>query len=460
MKLTCDLCGGTLEMKNGSAVCQGCGLTYSMETLREKMGNSIHKEPNAAPASVHTARVASAVNTNHLNLAVLEFNNKNYAKVITICDQVLTSDYSNKDAWQLKIRSSNVQAGVTAYQAYFASQQTEEGRIQANDFGKKHFSAVKLGGVENETAVLSIFPDIANRAVNQYLSKNISDWNKCVADAKAAQEWENRNKPDSEYEYNEKTIEFLRKARERAGWLNSYVRQIEEYYNYSKKANSDIGANLADYCQSIASWAELIMSFKRWKGEFHHRETVSVYTTKYYYHKYQLVPMLYDTSWEYAACSRCKDRLNKIRISLVADNERKAAQKAAEEKKRIAEYWATHPEEKNELDTAKADLQEQIEKLEKQFLNSYEVRTRLELLENLEEEKKQLQARRNALGLFSFKEKKAVDAEISNKEVEISRAKKQIDELEYKKNDQVKDLKFKIQKINDRLCLIGVKPKL
>ncbi len=40
MKLTCDLCGGTLQMNSGGmdASCTGCGLNYPLERLREKLG--------------------------------------------------------------------------------------------------------------------------------------------------------------------------------------------------------------------------------------------------------------------------------------------------------------------------------------------------------------------------------------------------------------------------------------
>lgn len=42
MKLTCDICGGELEMKTGGqgAVCKTCGLAYSVEVLKEKMAAS------------------------------------------------------------------------------------------------------------------------------------------------------------------------------------------------------------------------------------------------------------------------------------------------------------------------------------------------------------------------------------------------------------------------------------
>jgi len=40
MKLTCDVCGGELQMASGgqSALCVNCGITYSIDRLREKLG--------------------------------------------------------------------------------------------------------------------------------------------------------------------------------------------------------------------------------------------------------------------------------------------------------------------------------------------------------------------------------------------------------------------------------------
>ena len=54
MKLTCDVCGGELQMTIGgqSAVCVNCGITYTVERLREKLdiqpsdsANSDHRDP-------------------------------------------------------------------------------------------------------------------------------------------------------------------------------------------------------------------------------------------------------------------------------------------------------------------------------------------------------------------------------------------------------------------------------
>lgn len=56
--MCCDLCGGTLRVNAGgvSATCCGCGVTYPMERLREKL-QSLH----AAPAAPQQAQVQSFV---------------------------------------------------------------------------------------------------------------------------------------------------------------------------------------------------------------------------------------------------------------------------------------------------------------------------------------------------------------------------------------------------------------
>ena len=51
MKLTCDLCGGKPQVNPGGqgARCADCGLGYTMERLREKLGVQTPKQPEPAP---------------------------------------------------------------------------------------------------------------------------------------------------------------------------------------------------------------------------------------------------------------------------------------------------------------------------------------------------------------------------------------------------------------------------
>ena len=454
MKLICDLCGGSLEMKNGSAVCQNCGLTYSIETLREKMGKTA-QAPATTTAHAKTTEVDSAQYTNLMNLAVSEFNGKNYEKAIAICDQVLASDYSNKDAWQIKIRSSNVEAAIAAYQAYYASQQTEESRAQSASFGMSYFSTQKMANIEAQKALLAVFPVLANQHANNSILNRLSGMKDNISEITAAQNWEKSHKPSSDCQENEKTIQLRGKLCDRLRWVDGDIGCVEDYHSFSILENSDINESLITYCDALVKWMTLIKDFKRWDGEYHHRET-SGYSTTCYYHNYKLIPLFYDTSWEYCACDRYIKSINAIRNSVAKQNAAKIAQRAAEERKRVTAYWAAHPKEKQELETARAALEKQISHLKEAFRNSEEVR----LMNTLEDNLKQLQTQRTSLGLFSFKEKKALNAQIDTKEIEIKLAKKKCDEIEHQKNNQIKELKLKIQKINDRLNLIVDKYEL
>ena len=52
MKLKCDLCDSALQMNLGgkSATCTGCGLTYSMDRLKEMLGSKTTEIPNPPKA--------------------------------------------------------------------------------------------------------------------------------------------------------------------------------------------------------------------------------------------------------------------------------------------------------------------------------------------------------------------------------------------------------------------------
>lgn len=453
MKLTCDLCGGSLEMKNGNAVCVNCGLSYSMETLREKINKPNSAEP-PKPAPDKTP-VASASYTNLLNLATLEFNNKNHKKVIDICDQVLASDYANKDAWQLKIRSSDVVAAASAYQAYLAAQQNEADRALAAAFGKSYFGSLEVFQEADLVAIFKIFPEIANAFANKNLKNATSSVNEKITEIKAAQNWEKNNKPSSAHQNNEKTYGLRTKYSDHLRWFD--VGFAERYSSFAAMKGSDVDENLAAYCSAVLTWLDLIVDFKYWDGEFHHRETVSVYTTKYYYHKYKLIPLFYDTSWEYGACNRFKAAVTKIHSSVSKQLQEKAAKRKEEQerqiKKRKEEYWAAHPEEKQQLQQEKADLSKQIDLVRAEFKESAEVK----LLKESEEALTRLKQQLGALGAFKFKEKKALNAQIKDQELALASAQKALDECEYRKNNQIKELKSRILKIDDRLNLIGVK---
>lgn len=153
MKLTCDLCGGTLQMNlNGQgATCTNCGLTYPIERLREMLNNKAPDktpvedtpaEPKAAPPrqeqdvpaqrgydepfTVAAQETAKALTERRFSFRPEQFVMENSGNVRELCGQVLqggiglgdtiyldgdpyTVDYINNDPKQ-----SCVKAGMEA----------------------------------------------------------------------------------------------------------------------------------------------------------------------------------------------------------------------------------------------------------------------------------------------------------------------------------------------------------
>ncbi len=64
MKLTCDICGGTLQMNpdNQGAACTSCGMAYSLESLRAKVGTASETDCSAAETAVREITITRPFN--------------------------------------------------------------------------------------------------------------------------------------------------------------------------------------------------------------------------------------------------------------------------------------------------------------------------------------------------------------------------------------------------------------
>lgn len=140
MKLTCDLCGGTLQMNlNGQgAVCTNCGLTYPMERLREMLNRKTPvedtpAEPKAAPPkqaqdepfTVATQETAKAPTERSFSFRPEQFVMENSGNVRELCGEIrqggiglgdtvyldgvpYTVDYINNDPKQASAKAGTV----------------------------------------------------------------------------------------------------------------------------------------------------------------------------------------------------------------------------------------------------------------------------------------------------------------------------------------------------------------
>ena len=420
MMLVCDLCGGTLEMRNGNAVCQGCGLTYSMETLREKMGKATPTTPNPAPAPVAPSRSFE----NQLNLIRMYIKSDNKQEAQKLCNQILTTDYDNADVWELKIQAAFSAYGEveTFFGEYMKTATTPERKERLICFARKFFldkhSTYDL--VKSANLLLPLCPDVANKLVRQSLEGNIKYMQGRLRD------FQNCSTPEDKALY-------LRRHEGNIDWTRQeiFIRGVTAFCGCE---GSDVAETLCQLCDAEIQYAQTAISSK----------CVESYT------------------WMYKECEQTRDFYTSIRKTAVEymklQEERKAQEIKRREQERlqkIAEYWGAHPEEKRELETKRNELQLKINKIQEKFNKSEQILAQTQRQEDL----KLLKTRRNSIGLFKFKEKKALDEEINSKEIEILRAKKYCDELENQKYNQVKELQYQIQKINDRLSLTDLKPK-
>ena len=99
--LVCDLCGGKLVMgTGGTATCDSCGMSYSMERMKEKI-----QEIQGIVRIDHSPMI-----DNYLQMAqtALEADNKGEAE--TYANKIIEIDPENYQAWLIKGKSAGWQS--------------------------------------------------------------------------------------------------------------------------------------------------------------------------------------------------------------------------------------------------------------------------------------------------------------------------------------------------------------
>ena len=99
--LVCDICGGKLVMgAGGIAVCDSCGMEYSIDRMREKV-----QEIRG------TIRVDNShMIKNYLQLATNAYDANNNAEAESYCNKIIEIDPANSEAWFLKGKSCGWQS--------------------------------------------------------------------------------------------------------------------------------------------------------------------------------------------------------------------------------------------------------------------------------------------------------------------------------------------------------------
>jgi len=103
-QLTCEMCGSTeLVKQDGFFLCQTCGTKYSVEEAKKMM-----VEGTVEVQGYVNVQNAAQVD-NLYKLAISSFESKNYAQAENFCNQIISIDSNNYDAWKLKGEAINYQ---------------------------------------------------------------------------------------------------------------------------------------------------------------------------------------------------------------------------------------------------------------------------------------------------------------------------------------------------------------
>lgn len=115
--------------------------------------------------------------------------------------------------------------------------------------------------------------------------------------------------------------------------------------------------------------------------------------------------------------------------------------------KRIAEYWATHPEEKTALETEKNALNNQISELN----TSIDLLPENNAVKKIEDQITVLKKEKDSLGLFKGKEKKALQEQIDNLNGSLTTAKTAKENAVAPFQTEIENLRKRIEEIDAEL---------
>lgn len=99
--IVCDLCGGKLIIgANGTATCEGCGVEYSLERMKEK-----YQELHGIKSVDNSKKIE-----NYLELAESACDANNLAEAESYANRILEVDPQNYAAWIIKGKSAGWQS--------------------------------------------------------------------------------------------------------------------------------------------------------------------------------------------------------------------------------------------------------------------------------------------------------------------------------------------------------------
>lgn len=519
-QLTCEMCGSTDLMKDGGVfVCQTCGCKYSIEEARKMMVEGT-VEVQGVVQVANTAQIS-----NLMNMARSAFDSKNFAKAEEFCDQVISMDDKNYDAWMLKGRAINYQINANnprileVYNCLMTSY-----RILGDDYtdDEKVLKKLEITNalkecMEGEVAFWVRQIEVG-RPTEQAIKKAKDTYIDCYNKMKAAYEemgfetekylksfdtffcskcngvcvdaWEST----VGYNYFREDFKNLGKYWNRDGRRTEdgtdYFRPSKEIWQTFIKETDQLIA-LLNYCiEQFNDETPLVLKKNIYSNIAYFYETTKdqvgyqamVNTTTNGYGAVVRRREYYKICWGFtddAIKARTKlaehYRANEaiiagqIKMQEALEQVEKAMKEQEEKKKRIAEYWEAHADEKQSLEQEKESLTAQMDSIKEahqQEISALE-KEKDEVpggdeISHLADEITKLKKELESLGVFKFKEKKNLQNQIEALEKTLTDKKavrsslenevqKRIDAASNETNVKLAPIQKRLEEINDEL---------
>lgn len=462
--LLCDICGEKIIVRaGGTIVCENCGMEYSKERLKEKLGEV---NESAAESSAVTKPVIGTPihvdNThligNYLELADGAYKGENYKEAEMYCNKAIEIDAMQSKAWLLRgksigwqstlaepkykegasslakalscasnekkeqiIREVETQLFNLSYAILklqkedFVNSPTEDEKDYLLQFAAEHYKCIVRISEQEDVSfdVSKYLAEIASiislAATNAYLITVIIDY-----------------EVDTEAEFFPGRDDF-RLFIERVGYCTELLNRA---INLAIEADDDI-SNLNRYYDLITM----------------HEDAINSCSYVHDYDEQGREVMCEDLTLSDSAkkarkeiIAECRKKINNIEASI--------AQKEKEEsRQRFEEYWEKNADRKKKLEEEIIELEAKIG----EYLDEINRISGKPEAEKIKESIESLNIKKKNLGLFKTKEKKSIQEKIDNYEYELNIISERMDNERERIESKMKPLDNRIKEIHKEL---------
>lgn len=453
----CDLCGGKLVMSAGGiAICDNCGMEYSSDRMREKI---LEIKGTVVIDNNHMI-------DNYLEMADNAFDAGNNQEAEAYCNKIIEINPTHYEAWLIKGEAAGWQStlkyprlseSVSAFTKAIEYAPPEEKssviqivKLQFNNLSTALVNLrgdlfVKIPDAEETTGFISDIASILNSAIqliNQaHISIPATDLTAPMTSAICTAVLNAYSKvifPDYNGDPNDPN-DRPNKYR----W-QKYINRIDNCITLIEKA---ISLCPNDYKSNIDMYESLITlqnnAIKSCAWDYRYDYNLSY--NKFWYVSWTLTNESIATRKGYIY--NYEKKIKEIKKALAKKEEE-------EREQRIKDYWDSHKEERDALESEKKSLNSQkaqyideISQLQQQK-NGVDALVRLIQVQKTIE---QLTAEKKSLGLFKLKEKKAIQEKIDAQVINKNNLKGQVAAQQQEIEQKIIPIRAKLNEAIDRL---------